>query len=118
MSDLKKIKRPPVEIELDKKRTLKYTLYSFALMEAKYGSVDKAMEEMQKGRIATIIFMLYVGLIHEDKTLTEEYVGELVDVRDVEEVAAKMSEIMGVDMPEKNGENPNADSPVLSIVGK
>jgi hypothetical protein len=116
MADLRKVKRPPVEIELDKKRTLKYTLYSFALMEERYGSVDNAMEEMQKGRISTIIFMLYVGLLHEDKTLTEQYVGELVDVRDVEEVAAKMSEIMGVDMPDKGSENPNADSPMLSVV--
>lgn len=102
MAKLKKIKRPPIAIELDKERHLKYTLYSFSLMEERYGDINVALEAMEKGSIKAIIFMLWIGLIHEDKELTEQSVGEIIDITDMEDIAQKMSEAMGSDTPVKD----------------
>lgn len=108
MSNLAKISRKPVTIQLDKERTLKYTLNSFAKMEETYGSVDKALAAMQEGSIRAIIFMLWAGLRHEDKDLTIDSVGDMVDILDMDLVSQKMNEVMGKDLPDKGQENPNA----------
>ena len=70
MSNLAKIHRPKVYVEMDKPRALEYKLRAFARMEEKYGSIDKAMKAMEDGSIEAISFMLWCGLVHEDPTLT------------------------------------------------
>jgi len=100
--NVNKVKREPVEVELDKIRHLKYTLNSFAEMEDKYGSVDVALKAMEKGSIKAVRFMLWIGLIHEDPTLTELEVGAMIEPQDLEELAKKMNQTMGADLPEKD----------------
>lgn len=106
MSNLAKIHRPKVYIELDKPRAIEYRLRAFARMEEKYGSVDAAMKAMEAGSIEAISFMLWCGLVHEDPQLLLEDVQDMVDIRDMEYVANKMGEVMSTDMPEKT-EAPN-----------
>jgi hypothetical protein len=110
MSNVKKVKRAPVIIELDKARTLKYTLNSFAEMEDKYGSVDAALKKMEQGSIKAVRFMLWAGLIHEDETLTEQQVGAMIEVLDLETIVEKMSHSMDLDLPDK-GNSSNKQSP-------
>lgn len=80
-----------VSITLDKKRTLRFTLNSLAEIEDKLGVPLSKMGEIDLG-IKTIRTMLWAGLIHEDETLTETYVGNLVDFSNLEEVQIKVSE--------------------------
>lgn len=102
MSNIEKLKRPIVTIELDgTEYTLKYTLGAFAKMEEQYGSVDKALKAMEDGSIKAVIFLLYVGLNSTNKTVTEEFVGDAIDILDMEEVAAKMNSVMAADLPDK-----------------
>lgn len=101
MSNLAKVHRPTVYIELDKARPLEYRLRAFARMEEKYGSVDAAMKAMEDGSIEAISFMLWCGLVHGDPQITLEDVQDIVDIRDMEYVATKMGEVMSADMPDK-----------------
>lgn len=111
MSNVNKVKREKVFIELDKQRELKYTLNSFAEMEDKYGTVDDALKEMEKGSIKAVRFMLWAGLIHEDDELTEKQVGKLVELQDLESLSSKMNDVMTTDLPTDNQKKTEASSP-------
>lgn len=114
MSNVSKIKRQPVYIELGgEQKQLKYTLNSFAEMEDRYGSVDEALKAMEKGSIKAVRFMLWVGLIHADDTITEKQVGALIELNDLNELSEKMNQTMNLDLPVKETKetivaNPNA----------
>jgi hypothetical protein len=108
MANVNKVKREPVMVMLDKERQLKFTLNSFSEMEERYGSIDDAVAAMEKGSIKAIRFMLWCGLTSDDETLTEKQVGGMIELQDLEELAQKMNQVMGMDMPEKSeGSSPN-----------
>ena len=109
MANIKKLRREPVVIDIGDgvERKLKYTLNSFALIEEKYGTIDKAMKVLEAGSIAAIRFALWAGLVHEDENLTEHYVGSQIDLSDLEELAEKMNKAMMGDLPQDEVVNPN-----------
>jgi hypothetical protein len=121
MANVNKVKRPDMFITLnDKDYKLKYTLSSFAMMEDRYGNVDAAMDAMNKGSFKAIIFMLYIGLVSSDKSVTEEFVGDTIEIQDMTEIAEKMNAVMNVDLPQKDdqatiaGTSPNAQIPEVN----
>ena len=101
MANVNKVKRPPVVVQLDKERTLKYTLNSFAEMEDRYGTVDDGLKAMEKGSIKAVRFMLWAGLIHEDEDLTEKEVGAMIEIADLQELSKQMNKVMSADLPDK-----------------
>jgi hypothetical protein len=109
MANIKKLRREPVIVDIgdDVERTLRYTLNSFALIEEKYGTIDKAMEALNSGSVAAIRFVLWAGLIHEDENLSEHYVGSQIDLSDLEDLAEKMNKAMMGDLPQDEVDNPN-----------
>ncbi len=109
MANIKKLKREPIVIDIGDgvERTLRYTLNSFALIEEKYGTIDKAMEVLNSGSIAAIRFVLWAGLVHEDENLSEHYVGNQIDLSDLEDLAEKMNKAMMGDLPQDEVVNPN-----------
>lgn len=109
MANIKKLRREPVIVDIGDgvERKLRYTLNSFALIEEKYGTIDKAMEALKSGSIAAIRFVLWAGLIHEDESLTEHYVGSQIDLSDLEDLAEKMNKAMMGDLPQDEVVNPN-----------
>ncbi len=109
MANIKKLKREPVIVDIGDgvERKLRYTLNSFALIEEKYGTIDKAMEILKSGSIAAIRFVLWAGLIHEDENLSEHYVGSQIDLADLEDLAEKMNKAMMGDLPQDEAVNPN-----------
>ena len=109
MAKISKLRNTPVKIDIGDgvDRTLRYTLNAFALMEEKYGSIDKAMEVMEAGSIAAVRFALWAGLVHEDENLTEHYVGSQIDLADLENLAEKMNKAMMGDLPQDKVVNPN-----------
>lgn len=117
MSNVNKVKKPAVSIELDKERHLKYTLNAFAEMEDRYGSVDAALEVVKNNNMRAIIFIIWCGLIHEDETLTEKQVGNMVEIDQLQDIVGKLNDAIGGDLPApaagnkivtEVGENPNA----------
>lgn len=80
-----------VEIELDKKRTLRYTLNALAELEDVLGVPLSELEGVQMGMKQVRAF-LWAGLIHEDKELTLEQVGDMVDFENMKEVNDKITE--------------------------
>lgn len=109
MANIKKLRREPIVIDIGDgvERTLRYTLNSFALIEEKYGTIDKAMEALNSGSVAAIRFVLWAGLIHEDENLSEHYVGNQIDLSDLEDLAEKMNKAMMGDLPQGEVDNPN-----------
>lgn len=109
MANIKKLKREPIVIDIGDgvERTLRYTLNSFALIEEKYGTIDKAMEALNSGSIVAIRFVLWAGLVHEDENLSEHYVGNQIDLSDLEDLAEKMNKAMMGDLPQDEVVNPN-----------
>lgn len=79
-----------VAIELDKPRTLRFTLNSLAEIEDRLGVSLAKMSEVELG-IKSIRTMLWAGLIHEDKQITEDEVGEMVDFGNLEYVQEKVA---------------------------
>jgi hypothetical protein len=59
-----------VTIELGgKTRRLCFDLNAYAELETRFGSIEKAMQEMQSGGIKAIRTVLWTGLIHEEVVL-------------------------------------------------
>ncbi len=109
MANIKKLRREPIVIDIGDgvERTLRYTLNSFALIEEKYGTIDKAMEALRSGSVAAVRFALWAGLVHEDENLSEHYVGSQIDLSDLEDLAEKMNKAMMGDLPQDEVVNPN-----------
>lgn len=83
-----------VTINLDKERHLYFTLNSLELIEEMTGtSVDKIGEHMNMKTLKVIVF---AGLVHEDKTLTVEEVGDMIGVEKIEEVSKAVAEAFKV----------------------
>jgi hypothetical protein len=94
-------------------RELRFTLNAMAEMEDKYGSVDAAFKKLDEGSIKAARFIMWAGLLHyEDPSLTEQPVGNLIDLQSMQQIMQSMSEAMSEDMPQpdSNGDTniPNA----------
>ena len=109
MANIKKLRREPIVIDIGDgvERIHRYTLNSFALIEEKYGTIDKAMEALRSGSVAAVRFALWAGLVHEDENLSEHYVGSQIDLSDLEDLAEKMNKAMMGDLPQDEVVNPN-----------
>jgi len=88
-------------------RELLFTLNAMAEMEDRYGSVDAAFEAMNNNSIKAVRFVLWTGLMHLEEGLTEQQVGNLIDVKCMEQIVEKMGLALSNDMPEKGNELPN-----------
>ena len=86
------------------KRQIRFTMNALADLELKYGSIDEAMDKMQKGSIIAIRYVLWSGLRSIDKTLTEEAVGDMIDVSDFERLVTELGKALNGDMPKEEPE--------------
>lgn len=91
-----------VEITLDKKRVLAYPVYSLIKLKKDHGIELKDLQDKKKAEdLETILAIVWAGLIHEDKELSMEDLGYMIDVTDLPEISQKISEIFA-GMNEKN----------------
>jgi len=80
-----------VSVKLDKQRTLRYGINAIITLEESLGCkiTEFDLEKMSFKQLRDII---HAGLLHEDKELTPEVVGDLIDTySSIEEIAEKMS---------------------------
>lgn len=86
--------KPSVTINLDKPRTLRYGINALAKIEDLTGKPLSKLDLTQVG-IKDILIITYAGLAHEDKDLTIEKVGDLIDEHsDITEVATCVGEAL------------------------
>lgn len=116
MAKITKIRRAPITVQLDApmegEHLLKFTMESFAEMEAKYGSVQAAVDETKTGKIEPVAFMLWAGLIYpydSPDELSVRKVMKSIDIKDLQYYVDKLSEAMTADLPEEaeGASNPN-----------
>ena len=82
-------------------REIKFTLNAMAELEDRYGSVENAFKALESNSIKAARCILWAGLLHTDEGLTEQQVGNLIDLDILNEVMESMTEAMGNDMPDK-----------------
>lgn len=81
-------------IILDKPRTLRYGMNALAKIEDITGKSILALD-LNKVGIKDLLAIVYGGLYHEDKTLTIEKVGDLIDeYSNLTDVAEKLGEAL------------------------
>ena len=102
MANVKDVKSKAVKITLTDgvERTIKFTLNAMAELEDRYGSVEEAFKQLDNNSIKAVRCILWAGLIHEDPELTEQQVGNLIDIQYMQELMASLGEAFDADMPE------------------
>jgi hypothetical protein len=93
--------RGMVKVQLDKMRNLRYTMNALAEIEDQLGVPLSEMGEI-KMTIKNVRVILWSGLIHEDPELTQEEVGNMVDLENMQEVQEKIAEAFAMADKGKN----------------
>ena len=111
MANVKDVKPKAVKITLTDgvERTIKFTLNAMAELEDRYGSVEEAFKQLDNSSIKAVRCILWAGLIHEDPDLTEQQVGNLIDIQYMQELMASLGEAFDADMPEPEKLPENAE---------
>lgn len=104
---LESIRPKEVEIELgDGKHILCYDMNSFGEMEDKYGSLEDALQSLKSGKITSLRFILWAGLLSNWEDVTEREVGKLVGLSNLQYIVAKVNEALESSLPPvPEGEN-------------
>lgn len=104
MSDKKamNVKLKSVPIMLDKPRNLRYDMNAYVYLEDTFGGVQEALESLQQGRVKSVLEILKAGCLHEDENVTTQQIGSGIGLPDLEVLAAKINEALGLSMPEVN----------------
>ena len=83
-----------ITINLDKPRTLRYGMNALAKIEDLTGKSILSLD-LNKLGIKDLLAIVYGGLYHEDKTLTIQKVGDLIDeYSNLNEVAEKLGDAL------------------------
>lgn len=85
-----------VTIVLDRPRTLRYGMNALAKIEDITGKSMMSLD-LDNVCIKDLLAIVYAGLYHEDKKLTLEQVGDLIDeYSDISTIAEKLAEALTV----------------------
>lgn len=94
-----------VTIELDKVRTLRYGINALVKVEELTGKPLTSID-LNHVSITDLRTILFAGLYHEDKDLTPEIVGEIIDeYSNITSIAEKLGEAFNLAFGER-GEEP------------
>jgi len=96
--------KPTVKITLDRERSLHYNLNALESFQEATGKNlfdEKTVKQIQESITPRDIkALLWAGLIHEDKMLTLEQVGEMVHVGNIRAISAELFKAYSAVMPE------------------
>lgn len=121
MANVKDVRQNMSNITIDiggRTRVIRYDANAFAELEARYGSVQKAMAALQTSQMKGIIGILWAGLIHEEVVLDEHsgepikynispyQVGSWITPNLIPVVSAKIDEAIRFGMPDNIEEVP------------
>ena len=117
MSNVADVRNKTVKITLNDgvERNIKFTLNALAELEEKYGSVQVAFDKLEKeNSMKALRAILWAGFLHETPELTEQQVGNLIDLAYMQELVESLNVALENDMPPNNGpiqedaQDPNA----------
>lgn len=100
MAKANDVRIKPIPITLDKPRNLLYDFNAFIELEEQYGDIKIALEGVEDLKLKPIRDMIWAGLIHEDENLTRKQVGRMLNLTNMQEIASKIMEALGVSLPE------------------
>lgn len=86
--------KPFVMIELDKPRRIRFDTNALCEVEEYLKKPLSSIDYQKELGIKELRLLLWIGLKHEDKTLTLQKVGELMDLADYGEIGAKIAEAL------------------------
>ncbi len=103
-----------VTIELDKARNLRYGINALCTIEE---IINKPITTLDLNNLSMkeLRAILYAGLVHEDKSLTEESVGSLIDdYTNISDISTKLGEAFTLAFGErKNKKSPQKATKVV-----
>ena len=110
MSNVHEIKPKVKTITLSDgvEREVRFTLNAMAELEDRYGSVEDAFKALDAGSIKAARFILWAGLMHSDEGLTEQQVGNLIDMKLLQDLMDTMAGALTEDNPQVDNALPNA----------
>ena len=100
-----KAKATPITLRDGVERELLYTLNALAEMEERYGSVEECFKALESNSIKAIRFTIWAGLLHTEENLTEQQVGNLIDVACLNNIVGTVTGALASDLPEQNEDN-------------
>lgn len=115
--NLDTIKNKKIAINVGgKERHIYFNMNAFVALEDAYGNLEGMLAALNSGSIKAVRKFLFIGFMHEDKTLTEDEVGSWFDMSNVNEVSNAISDALSLALPkapavEEKQEDPNAESP-------
>lgn len=92
-----------VEITLDRKRTLRYTMRAYEHIEAATGRNTLAEGWFEGLAAKDWVDVIHAGLLHEDPEVPRDVVLDNVDIIGIGEIVAAVAKALGGDEPAKNG---------------
>lgn len=103
-----------VTIELDKARNLRYGINALVTIEELTGHAITTLD-LNKISVKDLRTILYAGLVHEDKELTPEKVGSLIDdYSDMVTISKRLGEAITIAFGDgKNKQNPQRATKVV-----
>ena len=100
------------EIMLDKPRHIRFTMKGIKYLVKKYGSLSKAIDELgnvsndiTEQTLNVLTTFIYAGLIHEDKSLTEDDVDNIIDIKNIGGLSGKIMLAMSNSLPDSKEGN-------------
>lgn len=122
---LKDVKLKPVQIELDKQRTVFYDFNAYAELEEQFGSLDKMFKRIEKPTLRDLQVLLWAGLLHElpepesengknvyydgDEPFTVRKVGKILHgIKDLAQINLAVFEAIAEAMPQGKQERVTA----------
>lgn len=94
---------PPIEIVLDRPRTVRFTMGTVRRILADKGE-GFLSGQAEGSELDHFSYLLWRGLQHEDPALTQEQSDDLVGLEQLGEVKTAVLRALGQDLPEKQEE--------------
>lgn len=100
-------RRVPITLNDGVERTMNFTLNALAELEDAYGSVEAAFKAVEANSIKAVRKVLWAGLMHENdketgQPLSEQAVGNLIDIQYMQELMGTMNEALVNDLPNQD----------------
>ncbi|MBV1817171.1 hypothetical protein HF847_00350 [Clostridium cochlearium] len=95
------LKNKGVKITLgNKEYNLKFNMNTFCELEEVYGDINKAFEDLQLMKVKAIRALIYSAIKVEDEKATLKSVGDLLSLKDLENLGILINEALSNSMPE------------------
>ena len=101
MSNVTEVKSKTIKVTLNDgvERNIKFTLNALAELEDKFGSVQAAFDKLEKeNSMKALRAVLWAGFLHESPNLTEQEVGNLIDLGYMQELIASLNKALENDL--------------------